>query len=238
MKLHVILWSLSKLVDVKASSFSSKKHKLTYIQEIMKGVAFGETFYAIWEWTKQRCWKSQLDICSPVKNCQKNVASSSKVLFLDSFFSPLPFLVPLSGLGGGLSSERHELKLPFGLPFGHPDRVGGVLRHLHDADGERRLISLVDMVSHYLSRGEGKEGRQQQEGKLARRLWWWTVHCKDATLRGWLPTAANKGREGGMGQVGAQSESRRDRVGEKEDRDRSCLITRDAQLLLVGLVVH
>lgn len=50
------------------------------------------------------------------------------------------------------SSEGHELKLPLGLPLRHPHRVGGVLRHLHDADRER-LISLVDMVSHYLAGG-------------------------------------------------------------------------------------
>lgn len=50
------------------------------------------------------------------------------------------------------SSEGHELKLPLGLPLWHPHRVGGVLRHLHDADRER-LISLVDMVSHYLAGG-------------------------------------------------------------------------------------
>lgn len=53
------------------------------------------------------------------------------------------------------SSEGHEPKLPLGLPLRHPHGVGGMLGYLHDADGER-LISLVDMVSHYLAGGEGE----------------------------------------------------------------------------------
>lgn len=55
------------------------------------------------------------------------------------------------------SSEGHELKLPLGLPFGHPHGIGGVLGHLHDADGQR-LISLVDRVSHYLAGGGRRQG--------------------------------------------------------------------------------
>lgn len=151
----------------------------------MKGVvAFGENFWCYFgKWTKQHCGeKRQLNIRSPVKNRQKR-RLLFKVCFLVSFFSSPPSGPPCPVfVGGGGSSERHELKLPLGLPFGHPDRVGGVLRHLHDADGERRLISLVDMVSHYLSRGQGEEGRQQQEGKLARRLWWWWL-CTVRTPR-------------------------------------------------------
>lgn len=64
---------------------------------------------------------------------------------------PSPSLLPPLAC---CSSEGHELKFPLGLPLWHPHRVGGVLRHLHDADGER-LISLVDMVSHYLAGGKG-----------------------------------------------------------------------------------
>lgn len=79
--------------------------------------------------------------------------------------SSLPPTPAPSALSGGASSEGHELKLPLGLPVGHPDRVGGVLRHLHDADGERRLISLVDMVSHYLSKGgKGRKGDNNKRG--------------------------------------------------------------------------
>lgn len=106
--------------------------------------------------------KSQLNICSRVKKMPKKCCFLFKVCFLVAFFPPLP-PTPPSALGGP-SSEGHELKLPLGLPFGHPDRVGGVLRHLHDADGERRLISLVDMVSHYLSRGKGRKGDNNKRG--------------------------------------------------------------------------
>lgn len=105
------------------------------------------------------------------KNCRKKVASSSKCASRLPPFPPFPHIPPSAvlgasgGGGGGVSSERHELKLPLGLPFGHPDRVGGVLRYLHDADGERRLISLVDMVSHYLSRGgKGRKGDNNKRG--------------------------------------------------------------------------
>lgn len=76
--------------------------------------------------------------------------------FLPSCLSlPPPTITTTTASALWRSSEGHELKLPLGLPLGHPHRVGGVLRHLHDADGER-LISLVDMVSHYLA-GEGRE---------------------------------------------------------------------------------
>lgn len=76
-----------------------------------------------------------------------------------SFFPPSPSLLPPSAR---CSSEGHELKLPFGLPLRHPHGVGGVLRHLHDADRER-LISLVDMVSHYLAGGrENTRGASTQ----------------------------------------------------------------------------
>lgn len=72
------------------------------------------------------------------------------------FLSPPPFPLPPSPSRfpplARCSSEGHELKLPLGLPLRHPHWVGGVLRHLHDADRER-LISLVDMVSHYLAGG-------------------------------------------------------------------------------------
>lgn len=81
-----------------------------------------------------------------------------------SFFPPSP-LPHSSHPRLRCSSEGHELKLPLGLPLRHPHRVGGVLRYLHDADGER-LISLVDMVSHYLAGGEGR-----QQGELAHSLY-------------------------------------------------------------------
>lgn len=70
--------------------------------------------------------------------------------------SPLLLLLlpPLFPPPARRSSEGHELKLPLGLPLRHPHWVGGVLRYLHDADGER-VISLVDMVSHYLAGGKG-----------------------------------------------------------------------------------
>lgn len=52
------------------------------------------------------------------------------------------------------------------MPLRHPHRVGGVLRHLHDADRER-LISLVDMVSHYLAGGrETTRGASTQPALL------------------------------------------------------------------------
>lgn len=92
-----------------------------------------------------------------------------------SSFPPSPSLLPPLAR---CSSEGHELKLPLGLPLRHPHWVGGVLRHLHDADGER-LISLVDMVSHYLAGGEGR-----QQGELAHSL-----YCSEATEPA-APTAA------------------------------------------------
>lgn len=92
-----------------------------------------------------------------------------------SSFPPSPSLLPPLAR---CSSEGHELKLPLGLPLRHPHWVGGVLRHLHDADGER-LISLVDMVSHYLAGGEGR-----QQGELADSL-----YCSEATEPA-APTAA------------------------------------------------
>lgn len=95
---------------------------------------------------------------SSVTEETSTLPSTLSVLLASSF---LPVNHPLHPPSARLSSEGHELKLPLGLPLRHPHRVGGVLRHLHDADGER-LISLVDMVSHYLAGGEGR-----QQGELA-----------------------------------------------------------------------
>lgn len=93
----------------------------------------------------------------------EETSTSPQYTFRPPSFRPsfLPVTLPLLPPSARRSSEGHELKLPLGLPLRHPHRVGGVLRHLHDADGER-LISLVDMVSHYLAGGEGR-----QQGELA-----------------------------------------------------------------------
>lgn len=54
------------------------------------------------------------------------------------------------------------MKLPFALPLGHPDRVGGVLRlrHAH----RQSVVSRVDGVRHDLAGREGETG----QGKLAK----------------------------------------------------------------------
>lgn len=114
----------------------------------------------------KKCWHCPVNSPSP---------SSPPPPFSPPLLPPSPSLLPPSAR---CSSEGHELKLPLGLPLRHPHWVGGVLRNLHDADGER-LISLVDMVSHYLAGGEGR-----QQGELAHSL-----YCSEATEPA-APTAA------------------------------------------------
>lgn len=100
--------------------------------------------------------KASLPLLSPLlsSSVTEEMSTSPRQLSVPSSSSsspPSPSLLPPSAR---CSSEGHELKLPLGLPLWHPHWVGGVLRHLHDADWER-LISLVDMVSHYLAGGKG-----------------------------------------------------------------------------------
>lgn len=74
---------------------------------------------------------------------------------------PHPCSRPHRKSGSRGSSEGHELKLPFALPLGHPDGVGGMLR-LHYAH-RQSVVSRVDGVRHDLAGREGETG----QGKLA-----------------------------------------------------------------------
>lgn len=99
------MWSSEVCQSVLTLRHSLSQHKSTYIQEIMRGVAFGGSFDAVWKWTKQHCRKKPakyLLLCE--KNCQKRMLLPLQSVlpgFLPSFLPSLlpPPARPLSGRG-------------------------------------------------------------------------------------------------------------------------------------------